>query len=97
MKPAVLYPLFRPVAKRNDPESSFRAGEEVHRSGRAYTQRLVVLAALKQHGPCTSKELAAMAGWNDRYLGSRRLPELANEGKVKKTLRHGEDTLWEAL
>lgn len=94
MKPQT-YPLLHPVAHRNDPASSYRAGEAVHKSGRAFSQKLVVLAALRSHGPCSSKSLAEKTGL-DRYMIARRLPELFQEHKVNRRIDGDSDVVWEA-
>lgn len=75
-KPAPYQSLFdAPVLARNrDPVSSFDAAEDIQAS--VGTQRLKVYHALRRHQPATSAELAK-AMECDRYLPSRRLPELA--------------------
>lgn len=72
-----------PLARKNDPVSSYIAGEEHLRSGKMFTQRQRVLQALRQHGPATGAELGlVMAG--DRYAAHRRLAELERFGLAER-------------
>jgi hypothetical protein len=82
-----------PVARKTDPESSFRAGEDLRRSGEASRQLDIVLAAVKEYPGHTSKCIAMMTGI-DRYIMARRLPELATLGKVIKEVRGSQDCTW---
>lgn len=72
-----------PLARRMDPVPSFVAAERHQRSGGWVRQKSAVLAALRQHPGATSAELAATIG-GDRYIPSRRLPDLEREGLVKR-------------
>ena len=65
----------KPRARNSDPVSSHLAASALAASGVLSRQRRIVLAALKEHGPCTSAELAARSGL-ERHLTARRLPEL---------------------
>lgn len=62
------------MSRRTDPHTSHEAARKVTRSGKAATQRDLVLKAVS-HGAATSAEIAEDAGI-DRYIAARRLPEL---------------------
>ncbi|MDE2102424.1 MAG: hypothetical protein KGL39_34580 [Patescibacteria group bacterium] len=47
----------RTLSARNDPQTSQEAATEAVESGLITRQGLQVLAALKEHGPCTGSEL----------------------------------------
>ena len=83
MTPTLLFT----VAKRDDPISSYLAGEQAHRSGRAATQREQVLCWLQLHGPATGAEIG-MGINGDRYSGHRRLCELERLGLVQRAGCH---------
>lgn len=64
-----------PRARKSDPETSHLAAEEIKRSGALGAQQARVLEAVRTYPGKTAVELAKLAGL-DRYLVSRRLPEL---------------------
>jgi len=70
-----------PNARTTDPESSHQAGEGIEASGNATTQRRIALEAVKRRPGYTAKELAVTCNI-DRYMLSRRLPELRYKGLV---------------
>jgi len=63
--------------------TSYVAGESFRRSGKAQTQRSIVLTYVRKHGPCTSGELGMLMG-GDRYACHRRLPELVKLGLAER-------------
>lgn len=66
----------RPRARRSDPQTSRQAAERIKPKLRA--QQETVLAAIRRWPGSTAVELANAAGL-DRYVVSRRLPELVPE------------------
>lgn len=72
-----------PRTRRGDPRSSQDAATAIEESGRAKTQALRVLRALRRYPNSTSMELAK-ASRIDRYAVARRLPELATANLVKR-------------
>ena len=70
-------------ARRSDPETSHVAAERIERSGRLRQQQAQVLDALTRWPGSTAVELSKASGI-DRYVVSRRLPEL-----VPKWVRRG--------
>lgn len=68
-------------ARTKDPETSHLAAEKVESSGKGQTDRDICLALVKRHPGSTSAEIASM-GRLDRYIPSRRLPELRELGLV---------------
>ena len=86
---AIQQALEKPVARRQDPESSKAAGRAVTASGCREGQLRQVLELVKRHPGSTSLELAASAERDgdaslDRYVIARRLPELESAGLVKR-------------
>lgn len=75
-----------PSSRATDPSSSDRAAERLRRSGVGGQQRLQVYHALRAHQGVTSAELSRIMEC-DRYLPSRRLPELARAGWVCRGAR----------
>lgn len=65
-----------PRARRTDPQTSHQAAERIKSSGKLRAQQQTVLDAVKRFPGSTAVELASRAGL-DRYMVSRRLPELA--------------------
>ena len=63
------------LARRSDPSTSHIAGERLRESGKLRAQQQSVLDALTRWPGSTAVELATMSGL-DRYVVSRRLPEL---------------------
>lgn len=71
------------LARRSDPSTSHTAAEQLSASGRLRAQQQQVLDALIRWPGSTAVELATNSGL-DRYLVSRRLPDLAKLGKVRR-------------
>lgn len=75
-----------PRARNTDPATSHQAAAKIGKSGRLRAQQLLVLRALRCCPGSTAVELADSSGL-DRYLISRRLPELvpvwARRGKSR--------------
>ena len=71
------------LARRSDPETSQAAARSVEASGRADAQRAKCLQAVRDFPGRTAVELAAVTK-SDRYMFSRRLPELAASGQIHK-------------
>ena len=80
-QPTLLFDV--PHSHRNDPMSSYRAGDRAVRSGRMKGQMAAVLRAVKQYPNRTSAELARLSGM-DRYTPARRLAVLERRGLVKR-------------
>lgn len=80
---AIALNLGEPLSRRTDPLTSYIAAEQLGRSGRWAGQKSIVLAALKCHPGATSAELARAIG-GDRYVPSRRLPDLERDGLVTR-------------
>jgi len=77
-------PLFNlPPSRKSDPETSVQAAQKLQRSGKWRGQKQRVFEALRRNPGSTSAELAEFMG-GDRYIPSRRLPDLARVGMVKK-------------
>lgn len=81
--PAAELPEERKLARASDPSTSKAAAERVVRSGRQASQKDRVLTALRDRPGSTSGELAAALG-GDRYIASRRLPDLERDGLVAR-------------
>lgn len=78
--------LFSPtprLARRSDPSTSHAAGERLRANGKLREQQRQVLDALTRWPGSTAVELATNSGL-DRYLVSRRLPELAKAGHARR-------------
>lgn len=73
------------LVHKNDPVTSYEAAERGESSGSFGRQRDAVLAALREHGPATAVELAHKSGI-DRFVASRRLPELESRFCVVERL-----------
>ena len=73
-----------PASRKKDPQSSKEAEQRANING----QRSVVLKAMQDKTNITALELASMYSL-DRYMVSRRLPELEKLGLVKRY--RGED------
>ena len=69
------------VAKRNDPSTSWDAGEEFHATGRAARHRAIILAAVTNYGR-TSAEIAKRCPELDRHQVARRLREIEKGGDI---------------
>lgn len=72
------------LARRSDPATSHIAAARMRESGAAGRQAQAVLAAVRQWPGSTAVEIAQLAGI-DRYAVSRRLPELAKAGSVRRS------------
>ena len=68
-------------ARRTDPSTSHEAARNIESSGKAATQQRECLAAVRALPGQTSGEIAEALG-GDRYIPSRRLPELRRYGLV---------------
>lgn len=72
-----------PRSRNADSITSFQAAEKLRSSGKWRSQQKAVLVALQRNPGSTSAELAKeMEG--DRYIPSRRLPELERDGLVRR-------------
>ena len=87
-----------PRARNTDPTTSHIAAERLRESGKLRAQQQQVLDALIRWPGSTAVELATNSGL-DRYLVSRRLPELvpqyARRGRPRTcTVRSTAQTTW---
>ena len=71
------------ISRRVDPPSSHEAAREITESGRRAKQKEFVHFLVDTHPGSTAAELAQL-GDIDRYLVSRRLPELEGDGRILK-------------
>ena len=71
------------LSRRSDPSTSHTAAERLRASGKLNAQRQAVLDALTRCPGSTAVELAKASGL-DRYLVSRRLPDLARAGLARR-------------
>lgn len=71
-----------PLSRLTDPTSSYLAADRIRLTGVAGKQRRAVFQALRTNPGRTSAELARVMG-GDRYVASRRLPELRSAGWVR--------------
>jgi predicted transcriptional regulator len=71
------------LARRRDPSTSHTAAARLRESGKLRAQQQQVLDALIRWPGSTAVELATASGI-DRYVVSRRLPELATPGLVRR-------------
>lgn len=69
-----------PVAHRNDPLSSYEAGEKNKRESNAKQQTQVYLAICDNEG-CTARELSVKTGL-DYYMIQRRVSQLINRDLI---------------
>ncbi len=70
-----------PASRKNDPGTSKSAEMAIDISGVRSSQASRCLEVLQEmNGPLTSAEVAALAGFEDRNIASRRLPELEKKG-----------------
>lgn len=72
-----------PIARNTDPESSHIAAKDIKDSGRQMMQQIECLYLVREFPGLTSRELAEKKG-ADRYMFSRRLPELERNGMVER-------------
>ena len=72
-----------PTAHRNDPVSSYLAGDRAARSGRVKGQMKLCLLGVQRWPGKTSAELAVLLKCS-RYDTARRLPTLEHRGLVRK-------------
>ena len=75
----------RLAARRTDPATSAWAAWQIEKSGKAGTQRRGVYRTILELGnrPFTAGEIA-QAGRHDRYMVSRRLPELEELNLIRR-------------
>jgi predicted transcriptional regulator len=76
-----LFDQNKAASRRSDPNTSKEAATNIEASGKAGTQRRKIYEFVKHHPGLTSAEIA----WEldlDRYIPSRRLPELKRSGLV---------------
>lgn len=85
-------PLFKPVAKRNDPLSSYVAGEKAVRSKKCKEEREQIYRCLQLHGAMNNRQISDITGI-DYHEVARRMHEIAGLNKIE---RNGQVTLWEA-
>lgn len=71
------------LSRNTDPQSSHDAAVKVNASGKRDAQCGAVLRALANHPGSTSMELAHFMGI-ERSITGRRLPDLEQQGKVKR-------------
>ncbi len=72
------------TARKTDPDSSHQAADGVESEGIASKQRRWCYNAVKNYPNNTARELAKYAEL-DRYMLSRRLPELEQLGYVRRS------------
>jgi len=72
-----------PASRLNDPRSSHEAEAEINQSGVRGVQQEVILAAVRHHPGCTSRELTMFCDL-DRYQIARRLADLESADLVSK-------------
>lgn len=90
------------LARNTDPSSSHEAADRMIQTGRLAIQKLRVFRALQRNPGATSAELAVELG-GDRYMASRRLPDLERDGLVARgparecRARGGSAITWIAL
>ena len=73
-----------PIARSVDPDTSHQAAHEITADGTRDRQATMMLEACCRWPGRTSRELVSRLGLGDRYIGSRRLPELRDMGMVTK-------------
>lgn len=71
-----------PGSKRNDPLPSFLAAESLKDTGEWHRQLWTVYHGVRRFPGLTAAELTQRLGLGDRYVCSRRLPELRDRFKV---------------
>jgi len=77
-------PLFNlPPSRNSDPDTSVQAAQKLKQSGSWAGQKRRVFEALRRNPGLTSAEIANLMG-GDRYIPSRRLPDLERAGLVKR-------------
>lgn len=81
------------LSRRSDPASSARAVAALASTGNLGRQEQEVLAALAEHGPCTSKQLSQRSGL-DRHAVARRLSGLLHKGRVTR-VEPGGECVWQ--
>ena len=79
-------PLFEPRARNTDPDTSHAAA--ISMSDAAHSQRGLILAYLKEHGPAIADAIDDALGLRLTSSG-RRLPELEEMGLVEMTDGYG--------
>lgn len=79
-------PLFvHARSRKSDPSTSHEAARRMTKSGVASAQAAAVLAIVRANPGCTSAEVGALMGDDerDRFVAGRRLPDLRAAGKVR--------------
>lgn len=74
---------WKPLARRDDPESSKESAQRLVESGQLKGQKQAVYLALRRFPGSTSAELAKRADLT-RHLTGRRLPDLERAGLVRR-------------
>ena len=74
---------FNPCARATDPVTSHTAIADHEASGHAETHRQIVLAALRQYGGLTGRELARAIPNMEYHEVYRRLSDLRNFGQAQ--------------
>lgn len=79
-------PFVEARAANADPVTSHEAAARMTQSGKAAANAAVVLACLRVHPGCTSRELSELieSPGIDRHETARRLPDLERAGAVRK-------------
>ena len=83
-----------PLARRSDPTSSHAAAEAMQASGKADSQREIVVDAVYRWPGKTSKELAAMPGALERHQIARRLKEAETLGLIERRQEGRAECRW---
>ena len=76
-------PFDCPIARNTDPMSSHLAADDIIKSGQREKQQEECCRVVEANPGCTSRELAERTD-SDRYMFSRRLPELERQGRVHR-------------
>jgi hypothetical protein len=84
MIPENLFERDEPRTRRTDPFTSALAARELLSSGAFAKQKQAVYQALQWNDGATSAELSRAMTAQDRYLCSRRLPDLERAGLVRR-------------
>jgi len=81
-----------PLAHRNDPITSYEAGDRMLNSGKLVKQQKLVMTAIitQRFENWTAKELSIVSGI-DYFVIQRRLHELAHKGLIERTGKKRED------
>jgi len=74
--------LTEPGSKRGDPLPSFLASATLKQSGAWHRQLWTVFHGVRQYPGLTAAELTERLGLEDKYIASRRLPEMRDRFRV---------------